>query len=382
MMKPVVVWKMRVTLLDMGTLNSWSAFFVEWKRAMRSVWWEDNTVNMIDQRKLPAEYEVVAWSDYHGVARGIKEMYVRGAPAIGAAAAFGLALAAFNSSASSHVELLGDLERAYHVLLNTRPTAVNLRWALDRLMATAHETPEDDPGVVRRRLLEKAQSLADEDIAINRRMGRWGAALLRDGDTVLTHCNTGALATVGFGTALGVIRAAMEEGKNIRVLADETRPRLQGARLTTWELIRDGIAVTLIVDSAAGYFMRRGEVNIVLVGADRIAANGDVANKIGTYQLAVLARENGVPFYVVAPTSSIDLTVSTGDDIPIEDREPEEILYIEGAPIAPCSAKAANPAFDITPNRYITGIVTENGVAHAPFDISLQRLFSEGGPDS
>jgi methylthioribose-1-phosphate isomerase len=349
---------------------------------MRSVWWEDNTVKMIDQRKLPAEYKVVAWSDYHGVARGIKEMYVRGAPAIGAAGAFGLALAALNSSAGSYVELLGDLERAYDVLLNTRPTAVNLRWSLDRLMATAQEVPEEDPGVVRMRLLEKAQALADEDIAINRRMGRWGAALLRNGDTVLTHCNTGALATVGFGTALGVVRAAIEEGKNIRVLADETRPRLQGARLTTWELIRDGISVTLIVDSAAGHFMRRGEVNIVLVGADRIAANGDVANKIGTYQVAVLARENGVPFYVVAPTSSIDLTASTGDDIPIEEREPEEILYIENVRIAPSSVKALNPVFDITPSRYITGIVTENGVVYPPFDVGLRRLFSESGPDS
>ncbi len=349
---------------------------------MRSVWWEDNTVKMIDQRKLPAEYQVVTWSDYHGVARGIKEMYVRGAPAIGAAGAFGLALAALNSSAGSYVELLGDLERAYDVLLNTRPTAVNLRWALDRLMATAQEVPDEDPGVVRVRLLEKAQALADEDIAINRRMGRWGAALLRNGDTVLTHCNTGALATVGFGTALGVVRAAIEEGKNIRVLADETRPRLQGARLTTWELIRDGIPVTLIVDSAAGHFMRRGEVNIVLVGADRIAANGDVANKIGTYQVAVLAQENGVPFYVVAPTSTIDLTAPTGDDIPIEEREPEEILYIEDVRIAPSSVKAVNPVFDITPSRYITGIVTENGIVHPPFDAGLRRLFSKSGPDS
>jgi len=285
---------------------------------MRSVWWEDNTVKMTDQRKLPAEYEVVTWADYHGVARGIKEMYVRGAPAVGVAGAFGLALAAINSPATSYVELLHDLERAYHVLVNTRPTAVNLRWALDRMMAIAQEAPEKDADIVRTRLLEKALALAEEDIAINRRMGRHGAELLRDGDTVLTHCNTGALATVGFGTALGVVRTAVEQGKNIHVLADETRPRGQGARLTTWELMRDGISVTLIVDSAAGHFMQQGEVDIVLVGADRIAANGDVANKIGTYQVAVLARENGVPFYVVAPTSTIDLDVPSGHQIPIE----------------------------------------------------------------
>ena len=345
---------------------------------MRSVWWEDNTVRMIDQRKLPAEYEVVTWSDYHGIARGIKEMYVRGAPAIGVAGAFGLALAALNSPAVSYIDLLRDLERAYDVLLSTRPTAANLRWALDQLMETAREVLEEDTDVVRARLLEKAQSMADEDIAINRRMGRYGADLIRDGDTVLTHCNTGALATVGFGTALGVVRAAIEQGKDIRVLADETRPRGQGAKLTTWELIRDGISVALIVDSAAGHFMRQGKVNIVLVGADRIAANGDVANKIGTYQVAVLARENGVPFYVVAPISTVDLSTPSGDDIPIEERGPEEVSHIDGILIAPANVKIANPAFDVTPNRYVTGIVTENGIAYPPFDVSLQRLVTGG----
>ena len=345
---------------------------------MRSVWWEDNTVRMIDQRKLPAEYEVVTWSDYHGIARGIKEMYVRGAPAIGVAGAFGLALAALNSPAVSYIDLLRDLERAYDVLLSTRPTAANLRWALDQLMETAREVLEEDTDVVRARLLEKAQSMADEDIAINRRMGRYGADLIRDGDTVLTHCNTGALATVGFGTALGFVRAAIEQGKDIRVLADETRPRGQGAKLTTWELIRDGISVALIVDSAAGHFMRQGKVNIVLVGADRIAANGDVANKIGTYQVAVLARENGVPFYVVAPISTVDLSTPSGDDIPIEERGPEEVSHIDGILIAPANVKIANPAFDVTPNRYVTGIVTENGIAYPPFDVSLQRLVTGG----
>ena len=349
---------------------------------MRSVWWEDNTVRMIDQRKLPAEYEVVTWSDYHGIARGIKEMYVRGAPAIGVAGAFGLALAALNSPAVSYIDLLRDLERAYDVLLSTRPTAANLRWALDQLMETAREVLEEDTDVVRARLLEKAQSMADEDIAINRRMGRYGADLIRDGDTVLTHCNTGALATVGFGTALGVVRAAIEQGKDIRVLADETRPRGQGAKLTTWELIRDGSSVALIVDSAAGHFMRQGKVNIVLVGADRIAANGDVANKIGTYSVAVLCREHGIPFYVAAPYSTIDPKLVEGRDIPIEERSGDEVTAIAGHRIAPEGVPVANPAFDVTPARLVSAIITERGVFRPPYPESLSRaLKTVGRPD-
>jgi len=340
---------------------------------MRSVWWEDAALKVIDQRKLPAEFAVVAWSDYHSVARGITEMIVRGAPAIGIAAAFGLVLAANSSPATTYGELLSDLERAYAVLLATRPTAVNLRRGLERTMDAARRVPGEATAAVAERLLHEAQDLASEDVALNRRMGAHGAALIADGATVLTHCNTGALATAGFGTALGVIRSAVEQGKRLRVLVDETRPREQGARLTAWELLHDGIPATLIVDSAAGYFLRRGEVALVLVGADCVAANGDVANKIGTYQVAVLARENGVPFYVVAPTATIDLSVPSGDDIPIEERDAAEVTHIAGVAIAPQGVAVANPAFDITPHRYITGIVTEHGIAHPPFALSLRR---------
>lgn len=341
---------------------------------MRSVWWEDDALKMIDQRKLPAECEVVTWSDYHGVARSIKEMYVRGAPAIGVTAAFGLALAALTSQASTYRELLSDLERAYDVLYVTRPTAVNLRWGLDRIMAVAREILDEDPVILKARLLAEAQAMAEEDVETNRRMGFHGAALVHDGDTVLTHCNTGALATAGFGTALGVVRAAVEQGKRVCVLADETRPREQGARLTAWELMQDGIPVTLIVDGAAGHFLRQGKVNLVLVGADRVAANGDVANKIGTYSVAVLARENGVPFYVVAPVSTVDLSIAAGDDIPIEERDAEEVTHVGGVSLAPEGVKVSNPAFDVTPHRYVTGIVTENGIAYPPFDLSLRRV--------
>ena len=341
---------------------------------MRTVWWEGNAVKMIDQRRLPAEFEIVTWEDYQGVARGIKDMYVRGAPAIGAAAAFGLALAARNSRADSRESLLADLEHAYEALLATRPTAVNLRWALDRLMGVAREAEAPDVETIRARLIAEAQALADEDVAVNRRMGRHGADLIRDGGTVLTHCNAGALATVNYGTALGVVRAAVEQGKRVQVIADETRPRCQGARLTAWELMRDGIPVTLIADNAAGHFMHRGAVDIVLVGADRIAANGDVANKIGTYKVAVVAKENGIPFYAVAPTSTIDLSTPTGDDIPIEERDGEEVSCLGDIPLAPSGVRVANPAFDVTPHRYVTGIVTENGIAYPPFDLSLRRV--------
>ena len=366
---------MRGGLLFVGTLSR-ECFFVAEEEVglMRTVWWDDRSVKMIDQRKLPAVCEVVSWRDYHGVARGIKEMYVRGAPAIGAAAAFGLALAADGSAASSREALLANLETAHQTLLATRPTAVNLQWALDRIIRAAHAATSSDVGAIRTLVLAEAQAVADEDVAVNRRMGAHGAPLIRDGDTVLTHCNTGALATVDYGTALGVIRAAVEQGKRVEVLADETRPRCQGARLTAWELMRDGIPVTLIVDSAAGHFMRLGKVNLVLVGADRVAANGDVANKIGTYKLAVLARENGIPFYSVAPTSTIDLSTRRGDDIPIEERDASEVTHVEGVALAPAGVRVANPAFDVTPYRYVTGIVTENGIAYPPFEASLRRM--------
>jgi methylthioribose-1-phosphate isomerase len=305
-------------------------------------------------------------------------MVVRGAPAIGAAAAFGLALAGFESQAADRAQLLRDLEQAAEVLRAARPTAVNLSWALTRLMRVAVAENLETVADVRQALLAEAQALADEDVAINQRMGAHGAALIEAGDTILHHCNTGALATVDYGTALGVIFTAHAQGKRIRVLVDETRPRLQGARLTAWELQQAGVPFDLIADTAAGHLMRQGRVNLVLVGADRVAANGDVANKIGTYQLAVLAKENGVPFYSVAPTSTVDLTLAHGDLIPIEERGAEEVLNIQiaGEPATPAGISACNPAFDVTPHRYLTGIITENGVVRPPFAKNLARAVS------
>lgn len=341
---------------------------------MRTVFWdyEKETVNMIDQRNIPWSLDVVAYQDYEDVGRAITEMVVRGAPAIGAAAAFGLALAALQSKATDRLALLKDVEAAAHILNAARPTAVNLYWALQRLLRVAASEEIESADGLRQALLEEAQALADEDVALNRRMGFNGAALVSDGDTILHHCNTGALATVDWGTALGVIFAAHEQGKKIHVLVDETRPRLQGARLTAWELQQRGIPYDLIADNAAGHFMRRGEVNLVLVGSDRTAANGDVANKIGTYQVAVLAKENGVPFYPVVPTSTIDLNLAHGDLIPIEERGAEEVVTVWGSPIAPEGSTARNPAFDVTPHRYVTGIVTEAGIVYPPFVKNLQ----------
>ncbi len=340
---------------------------------MRSVEWHDNKVRMIDQRLLPSEFRLVEYTDYHEVAQAIHTMVIRGAPAIGAAAAFGMALAARQSSARDRNDLLADLRTAGETLCAARPTAVNLSWAVARLLgrAESESNPADIPDV----LLAEAQTLADEDVEINKRLGAHGALLIRDGDTILHHCNTGALATVDYGTALGVIRAAHELGKQIHVLVDETRPRLQGARLTAWELQQLGVPFTLIADNAAGHFMRTGQVNIVLVGADRVAANGDVANKIGTYKLAVVAQANGIPFYSCVPTSTVDLSLPTGDDIPIEERSADEVtgLDYQGRPAAPEGVHAANPAFDVTPQRYITGIVTENGIVYPPFEVNLRK---------
>ena len=340
---------------------------------MRSVEWCDGKVRMIDQRLLPAEFRLVEYTDYHEVAQAIQTMVIRGAPAIGAAPAFGMALAARGSRPQDHDLLLADLRAAAEVLCAARPTAVNLSWAVARLLRRAEA--ERDPAAVPGALLTEAQALADEDVEINKRLGAHGATLIRDGDTILHHCNTGALATVDYGTALGVIRTAHEQGKRVHVFVDETRPRLQGARLTAWELQQLGIPFTLVADNAAGHFMRTGQVDVVLVGADRVAANGDVANKIGTYKLAVVAQANGVPFYPCVPISTVDLSLPTGDDIPIEERAAEEItgLTYQGRPIAPEGVRVANPAFDVTPYRYVTGIVTENGIAYPPFDASLRE---------
>jgi len=341
---------------------------------MRSVEWHNDKVRMIDQRLLPAELRLVEYENYREVARAIRTMVVRGAPAVGAAAAFGMALAAQESQARDRNGLLTDLRAAARVLSAARPTAVNLSWAVARLLRRAEA--ESDPISIPGALLAEAQALADEDVEVNKRLGEHGAALIRDGDTILHHCNTGALATVDYGTALGVIRTTHEQGKQMHVLVDETRPRFQGARLTAWELQQLDIPFTLIADNAAGHFMRTGQVDIVLVGADRVAANGDVANKIGTYKLAVVAQANGIPFYSCVPTSTIDLSLSTGDDIPIEERPAEEITgaTYQGQPIAPEGVRVANPAFDVTPHRYVTGIVTENGIAYPPFETSLRRV--------
>ncbi|MCB8945134.1 MAG: S-methyl-5-thioribose-1-phosphate isomerase [Ardenticatenaceae bacterium] len=342
---------------------------------MRTVFWDydNNSIKMIDQRQLPWEFVVAEFTDYHEVARAITEMYVRGAPAIGAAAAFGMALAAQQSTTTDRLALTADLDAAAKVLNAARPTAVNLTWAVRRLQRIAGNEELTTADDVRHALLQEAQRLADQDVDINRRMAYNGAELISDGDTILHHCNTGALATVDWGTALGVIFAAHEQGKKIHVLVDETRPRLQGARLTAWELHQRGIPFDLIADNAAGHFMRTGQVNIVLVGSDRTAANGDVANKIGTYKLGVIAKENGVPFYPVVPTSTIDLELAHGDLIPIEERNPEEVTAVFGHPIAPAGITARNPAFDVTPHRYVTGIVTEEGIVYPPFVKNLRE---------
>lgn len=340
---------------------------------MRTVEWHNNSVRMIDQRKIPWELVTVDFSDYQAVAEAITNMTIRGAPAIGAAAAFGFALAARQSTASDITSLLNDLENAAIVLKAARPTAVNLAWAVDKLMTIATSGEFSTPDSLREALLDMARQIADEDVAINQRMGEHGAAFIADGATILHHCNTGALATVDWGTALGVIRSAHEQNKQIHVLLDETRPRLQGSRLSAWELEQYGISYDILPDTAAGYYMQKGEIDIVLVGADRIAANGDVANKIGTYQIAVLAKENNIPFYTVAPTSTIDLSLATGATIPIEERDKSEVLAPYGNAISPPHFNARNPAFDVTPHRYLSGIVTEHGIARPPFTESLQR---------
>jgi len=328
---------------------------------------------MIDQRQLPWTFEIAEFDDYREVGRAITDMYVRGAPAIGAAAAFGMALASRQSAATNREALLADLAAAAVTLNAARPTAVNLAWAVERMLRTARQEALDAPDAIREAVLAEAQALADEDVELNKRMAYSGAELISDGDTILHHCNTGALATVDWGTALGVIFAAHEQGKKIHVLVDETRPRLQGARLTAWELDQRDIPFDLIVDNAAGHFMRTGQVNIVLVGSDRTAANGDVANKIGTYKLAVVAKENGIPFYPVVPTSTIDLNLDNGDLIPIEERGAEEVVTVFGKSIAPAGISARNPAFDVTPHRYVTGIVTEAGIVYPPFRKHLRE---------
>lgn len=342
---------------------------------MRTVFWEDNQLKMIDQRVLPSRFEIVSYSDHKSVANAITDMVVRGAPAIGAAAAFGLALAGFESAASSSHDLLTEYQAAASTLKAARPTAVNLAWAIDRILNKVSSLQVPTADSLREFVLTEAQRIADEDVEINKRMAEHGAALINDGDTIIHHCNTGALATVDWGTALGVIRTAHEQGKKIHVLVDETRPRLQGARLTAWELDQYGIPYEIISDNTSGYFLKAGKAQKVFFGADRVAANGDVANKIGTYMLSLAAHDNGVPAYAVVPTSTVDLSLAHGDLIPIEERDPEEVLGLEfhGERVAPIEAQARNIAFDVTPHRLITGIVTENGVVYPPFEVNLRK---------
>ncbi len=344
---------------------------------MRTVEWNYQTekFQMIDQRLLPGRFEIAVFEDYRQVAQAITDMVVRGAPAIGAAAGFGLALAANQSSAKDVSALRSDLESAANHLKSARPTAVNLAWALDRILRRT-VTITDSPQRLREAVLAEAQKIADEDVEINLRIARHGAELIDDGDTIIHHCNTGALATVDWGTALGVIRMAYEQGKHIHVLVDETRPRLQGARLTAWELSQYKIPYDIITDNAAGHFLSTGQVQKVFFGSDRTAANGDVANKIGTYMLALAAHDNQVSRYAVVPTSTIDLALQKGTEIPIEERGPSEVLGLTllGNQVAPQDASARNPAFDVTPHRLVTGIVTENGVAYPPYMESLRRM--------
>ena len=328
---------------------------------------------MVDQRQIPWQLQFVEYDDYRDVAAAISDMVVRGAPAIGVSAAFGMALAAHQSSAKAVGNLLDFLDVAAVILKKARPTAVNLAWAVDHMLALAHDERFDRADDIREALLAEAQRLADADVATNKRMAEHGAALIDDGDTILHHCNTGMLATVDYGTALGVIRMAHEQGKRIHVLLDETRPRLQGARLSAWECEQLGIPYDIIPDTAAGYFMRRGEVNKVFFGADRVAANGDVVNKIGSYQIAVLARENRIPCYSVFPTSTVDLNKANGDEIPIEERDPAEVRAPYGCAFVPETYHARNPAFDVTPQKYFAGLVTEVGVILPPFEERLAQ---------
>jgi methylthioribose-1-phosphate isomerase len=343
---------------------------------IRTIEWTDSGVVMLDQKLLPAEEIYHTYTNHLDVAEAIRSMVIRGAPAIGVAAAMGIALGVKNANLTGIAEMDAQFERICADIQSTRPTAVNLFWAVDRMKSVYRRTRSEGIPAIRSALIRESVAMHSEDVEANRMIGRCGQELIPAKAQILTHCNAGALATAGYGTALGVIRAAVEAGKDVCVFADETRPFLQGARLTAWELQKDGIPVTVITDNMAGYFMQKGKINCVIVGADRIAANGDVANKIGTYSVAVLAKENNIPFYVAAPISTFDLSIPDGSHIPIEERDPEEVRSIKGITITPPGMSVANPAFDVTPNRYVSAIITEKGVARAPFGESLKRLVS------
>ncbi|MFQ5700833.1 MAG: S-methyl-5-thioribose-1-phosphate isomerase [Acidobacteriota bacterium] len=344
----------------------------------RTVAWTDAGVVMVDQRLLPDREVYRTLQSAEQVAEAIRDMVIRGAPAIGVAAAMGVALAAVKAESMPADEFHRRIEQACELMAATRPTAVNLFWAIDRMKRIHRAAREEPVDRIVSRLVREAEAIRRQDEEANRRMGRFGASLLPDEASVLTHCNAGALATAGYGTALGVIRAAVEQGKRIHVLADETRPFLQGARLTAWELAKDGIPVTIITDNMAGHFMSRGAVGAVIVGADRIAANGDTANKIGTYSIAVLAHENRIPFYVAAPLSTVDFETRSGEGIPIEQRDEREVTHFRDQSIAPDGVPAAHPAFDVTPHRYIAAIITDKGVATPPLLDNLAHLRMKG----
>jgi len=347
---------------------------------MRTITWNDDlqVLEMIDQRILPQEFKINQYATYQEVAEAIRSMVVRGAPAIGAAAAFGMVLAANNSSAVNKAILMDDLHSAGETLNQARPTAVNLPWAVRRML-TAAEKLDGSVDEMRDGLLREAQAIADEDVAINKRLSEYGAALIDDGDHIIHHCNTGALATVDWGTALGVIHMAHEQGKNIHVFVDETRPRLQGARLTAWELEQYGISYDIITDNSSGYLMHKGLVQKVIFGADRVALNGDVANKIGSYMLALAAYDNGIPVYSTFPISTVDFELERGELIPIEERDQAEVLDLKlmGHQVTPETATARNPAFDVTPNRLLSGWITEKGVILPPFEDNLRAAMEE-----
>jgi len=341
---------------------------------IKTLEWTAEGVRFIDQTKLPTEEVYVTCRDYEEVATAIRDMIVRGAPAIGVAAAMGVALGVRDADGDHVAELRRQFDQICDTIGETRPTAVNLFWAIRRMQDRFEQVSELPVAQIKQAIVAEAQRMYVEDIAANEAMGRHGAVLLPASGGVLTHCNAGALATCGYGTALGVVRAAVESGKKIHIYADETRPFLQGARLTAWELVKDNIPTTVIADNMAGAMMRQGKIGAVIVGADRIAANGDVANKIGTYTVAVLAKEHGIPFYVAAPTSTVDLETPDGSKIPIEQRSSREVSHIAGKQMTPNGAKIENPAFDVTPNEYVTAIITERGVAKAPYGESLKGL--------
>lgn len=343
--------------------------------SFKTIEWKDNKVIMINQTKLPCEEVYVECKTYEQVADAIRGMVIRGAPAIGVAAGMGIALGAIKIQTNDREEFVSGVKRVSDLILATRPTAVNLSWAVKRMLKTVKES-DGNVEIIKKKLIEESKNILDEDIMTCRNLGKVGARLINDNSVVLTHCNAGALATGGYGTALGVIRAATDEGKNVKVIATETRPFLQGARLTAWELDKDGIPVSLITDNMVGYMMKKGMVDAVVLGADRIARNGDVANKIGTYTISVLAKAHNVPFYVAAPLSTVDYDCAEGEMIPIEERNINEVTHISGKKIAP-DVDVYNPAFDITPSENLTSIITEKGIAERPFSTSLQELFEK-----